>query len=265
MHVGHIRSTVLGDALARDAAAARPRVITDNHIGDWGTQFGKLLVGWKQHLDRAALERDAIARNGAALQDRSMPRAKPIRRCWKQARQELVKLQGGDAENLAIWREMIALSRKAVRHDLSRLRREVRSHARRKFLQSAAASAWCRNCATSGIARESEGRAFAVFFDDRSFPQDGEWSPIPPSSSKSDGGFNYTTTDLATLQYRLETWPPDEIVYVTEAGSNCISNNSSPPSAAGSRRPTCEAGPRLVRLDSRRRRQAVQDAQSATP
>ena len=61
MHVGHIRSTGIGDALQRTLRLLGHRVISDNHIGDWGTQFGKLLLGWKHILDRAALERDAIA------------------------------------------------------------------------------------------------------------------------------------------------------------------------------------------------------------
>src|SRR5205085_8063957 len=61
MHVGHIRSTILGDSLARVLRLLGHKVITDNHIGDWGTQFGMLLVGWKKHLNREALERDAIA------------------------------------------------------------------------------------------------------------------------------------------------------------------------------------------------------------
>src|SRR5206468_8930511 len=60
MHVGHIRSTILGDAIARILRLLGHQVVTDNHIGDWGTQFGKLLVGWKRHLDRTALEQDPI-------------------------------------------------------------------------------------------------------------------------------------------------------------------------------------------------------------
>src|SRR5207302_2409493 len=61
MHVGHIRSTILGDCLARTLRLLGHNVITDNHIGDWGTQFGKLLVGWKQELNRTALQADPIA------------------------------------------------------------------------------------------------------------------------------------------------------------------------------------------------------------
>src|SRR5437667_1016536 len=109
MHVGHIRSTILGDCLARTLRLLGHRVITDNHLGDWGTQFGKLLVGWKRHLDPAALQQDPIAEmerlyklvNAASESDQSVLEA---------ARQELVKLQRGDEENLEIWRQMQARS-----------------------------------------------------------------------------------------------------------------------------------------------------------
>ncbi|MEY2584578.1 MAG: arginyl-tRNA synthetase, partial [Verrucomicrobiota bacterium] len=109
MHVGHIRSTVLGDALARIASFLGHDVIRDNHIGDWGTQFGMVVYGWKNLLDRAALERDPIAElvriykaaNDAATTD-------PVVR--EACRQELVKLQAGDPENFAIWTECVTLS-----------------------------------------------------------------------------------------------------------------------------------------------------------
>src|SRR6266700_487825 len=161
MHVGHIRSTILGDCLARTLRLLGHQVITDNHLGDWGTQFGKLILGWKQHLNRSALQTDSIGEmerlykqvNAACETDHAI---------LEQARQELVRLQGGDQENLGIW-------------------------------------------------RESRG-AIAVFFDD--IPQ---LKDNPALIQKSDGAFNYTTTDLATLAYRLENWRPDEIIYVTGA------------------------------------------------
>ena len=82
MHVGHIRSTILGDCLARTLRLLGHRVITDNHIGDWGTQFGMLLLGWKQHLNREALKADPHRRNGTALQTGRSPRARPTKRSW---------------------------------------------------------------------------------------------------------------------------------------------------------------------------------------
>src|SRR5260221_5625188 len=120
MHVGHIRSTILGDSLAKILGLLGHRVITDNHIGAWGTQFGKLLVGWKGSLDRAALEQDPIGAmerlykmvNGACESDPAV---------LEQARQELVKLQRGDPENLGIWREMLALSQTQFYATYSRL------------------------------------------------------------------------------------------------------------------------------------------------
>lgn len=209
MHVGHIRSTILGDSLARTLRLLGHRVIADNHIGDWGTQFGKLIVGWKQHLDRAALDADPIAEmerlyrlvNAACENDAAV---------LEQARQELVRLQSGDPENLAIWREMIALSQ--VQFDAIYGRLGIKfdytygeSHYNPKL------KAVVAELAAKGLARESEG-AMVVFFDD--VP---ELKNHPAMVQKSDGAFNYMTTDLATLDFRLETWQPQEIIYVTDA------------------------------------------------
>jgi arginyl-tRNA synthetase len=212
MHVGHIRSTILGDSLARVSRLLGHRVITDNHLGDWGTQFGKLIVGWKTRLDSAALAADPIAEmerlykaiNAACEQDPKI---------LETARQELVKLQGGDQENLAIWRQMIALSQDQFNRVYGRLGVKFdftygESHYNPQ-LQGVVADLQQR-----GLAQESEG-ATAVFFDD--VP---ELKGHPALVRKSDGGFNYTTTDLATLQFRLAggTWggAPDEIIYVTD-------------------------------------------------
>jgi arginyl-tRNA synthetase len=208
MHVGHIRSSILGDSLARTLRLLGHRVITDNHIGDWGTQFGKLLVGWKKHLDPAALKTDPIAEmerlyklvNAASEADEKV---------LEEARLELVKLQGGDAENLHIWREMIALSQKQFDTIYSRLGVKF-DHTLGESFYNPRLKPLVDELVAKGIARESEG-AIAIFFDDR--PQLKEQ---PALIRKSDGGFNYTTTDLATLAYRLETWQPDEIIYVTD-------------------------------------------------
>jgi arginyl-tRNA synthetase len=208
MHVGHIRSTILGDSLARSLRLLGHRVITDNHIGDWGTQFGKLLVGWKKHLDPAALKADPIAEmerlyklvNAASEADEKV---------LEEARQELVKLQGGDAENLKIWHEMLALSQKQFDTIYARLGVKF-DHALGESFYNPRLKPLVDELVAKGIARESEG-AIAIFFDD--LPQLKEQ---PALIRKSDGGFNYTTTDLATLAYRLETWRPDEIIYVTD-------------------------------------------------
>jgi arginyl-tRNA synthetase len=221
MHVGHIRSTILGDCLARTLRLLGHRVVTDNHIGDWGTQFGKLLVGWKQQLDRAALDRDPIgemerlykAVNAASETDPAVLEA---------ARSELVKLQGGDEENLRIWREMIELSQHQFDTIYGRLGVKF-DYALGESFYNPRLKAVVQELRDRGLARESEGAV--CVFSDGALPakqdpflkqQDGEWLPHPCLIQKSDGAANYATTDLATLAHRLEMWQPDEIVYVTD-------------------------------------------------
>ncbi|MEO6034282.1 MAG: arginine--tRNA ligase [Verrucomicrobiota bacterium] len=221
MHVGHIRSTILGDSLARILRSLGHHVVTDNHIGDWGTQFGKLIIGWKNHLDRAAIALDPISEmeriyklvNAASENDAQV---------LESARQELVKLQSGDEENLRIWREMIELSQHQFEEIYGRLGVKFDHAHGESFYNS-----WLKEVVTElsekGIARQTEG-AIGIF-SDGTLPQkedpfliqrDGEWQDNPCLIQKSDGGFNYATTDLATLKYRLETWHPSEIAYVTD-------------------------------------------------
>ena len=209
MHVGHIRSTILGDCLARILRLLGHKVVTDNHLGDWGTQFGMLLVGWKRDLNAAALKADPIAEM-ERLYKQAAAECKANPASLEAARQELVKLQGGDEEDLRIWREMIALSR--VQFDTIYQRLGVQfDHTLGESFYHPRLQPLVQELREKGIARESEG-AMAVFFED-----------IPPLKEhpaliqKSDGAFNYTTTDLATLAHRLETWRPDEIIYVTDA------------------------------------------------
>ncbi len=221
MHVGHIRSTGIGDSLQRVLRLLGHRVVTDNHIGDWGTQFGKLLVGWKELLDRAALERDPIGEMERLYKlVNAQCDADPAR--LEHAKQELVKLQAGDADNLAIWKEMIRLSQ--VQFDTIYGRLGVKFD---HTLGESFYNPWLGNVVADllnhAIARESEG-AVGVFSDGLMPPKedpflvnrDGEWVADPALVRKSDGGFNYMTTDLATIEHRLKTWSPDEIIYVVD-------------------------------------------------
>jgi arginyl-tRNA synthetase len=213
MHVGHIRSTILGDSLARILRLLGHRVITDNHIGDWGTQFGKLLVGWKSDLNREALRADAIGEM-ERLYQRINRACENDAKVLESARQELVKLQGGDEENLRIWREMISLSESQFQRIYARLGITFDYQLGESYYNPRLQGV-VRELAGRGLARPSEG-AMAVFFDDLQ-----ELKDNPALVQKSDGGFNYTTTDLATLQFRGEggSWgaKPDDIIYVTGA------------------------------------------------
>jgi arginyl-tRNA synthetase len=208
MHVGHIRSTILGDCLARTLRLLGHRVITDNHIGDWGTQFGMLLLGWKQHLKSDALKTDPIGEM-ERLYKMVSATSEAMETVRDAAKQELVKLQSGDAENLKIWQEMIALSEKQFDTIYARLGVKF-DHTLGESFYNPRLKPLVDELGAKGIARESEG-ALAIFFDN-----DPQLKDKPALVRKSDGGFNYTTTDLATLAYRLETWHPDEIIYVTD-------------------------------------------------
>ena len=221
MHVGHIRSTGIGDSLQRVLRLLGHHVITDNHIGDWGTQFGKLLLGWKQRLDRAALERDAIAELERLYKVINAEcDANPAR--LEEAKQELVKLQAGDEENLGLWAEMVQLSQIQFHTIYERLGVKF-DHALGESFYNPQLGDVVNDLLKRGIARESEG-AVGVFSDGSLPPKedpflvnrDGEWVADPALVRKSDGGFNYTTTDLATLDYRIKTWSPREIVYVVD-------------------------------------------------
>jgi arginyl-tRNA synthetase len=226
MHVGHIRSTILGDSLARTLRLLGHRVITDNHLGDWGTQFGMLIVGWKTLLDKASLQADPLAEMERLYKAISAQchADKPgfNQATLDQARGELVKLQAGDAENLAIWRDMIRLSQAQFETIYGRLGVKF-DHTLGESFYHPRLKAVVDDLMGRGLATESRG-ARAILSDGSVPPKDdpflihkeGEWLANPFIIQKSDGGFNYASTDLATLAYRLETWHADEIIYVTD-------------------------------------------------
>ena len=204
MHVGHIRSTILGDTLARVLRMLGHRVVTDNHIGDWGTQFGMLLLGWKTELNEAALKQDPIAELERLYKAIN---ADESRR--DEARAELVKLQSGDEENLAIWQRMIALSQEQFDHVYGRLGVTFDETLGESFY----------NPQLPGLVEELQGKGIAELSEGAMvvrFPGDKQLADKPAIVRKRDGAANYTTTDLATLRYRMETWSPTDIVYVTD-------------------------------------------------
>ena len=208
MHVGHIRSTILGYTLARTFRLLGHRVVTDNHIGDWGMQFGKLLVGWKEHLDRDALGRDALAEM-ERLYKRVNTACDEDEVVLARARGELVKLQDGDAENLAIWHEMIDLSRHQFDEIYGRLGVEFDETLGESFYNDRLKGV-VDDLVAQGIAEESDGAQVVFFNNHKSLKKH------PAIVQKSDGAANYTTTDLATLEHRQNSWQPSEVIYVTD-------------------------------------------------
>src|SRR5712672_1538192 len=209
MHVGHIRSTVLGDALARVARFLGNEVIRDNHVGDWGTQFGMVIWGWKNLLDRQALQRDPLAEivriyketNARSTSDPAVRDA---------CRQELVKLQSGDKENTDIWNECVALSMQDFQHVYQLLDIHYDIQCGESFYNDRLAGV-VERLLKAKIAEVSEG-AVVVFF--REIP---ELADKPCIIRKSDGGFNYATSDIATVDYRINELKRDTVWYVVGA------------------------------------------------
>ena len=209
MHIGHIRSTALGDALARIAIFLGHDVIRDNHIGDWGTQFGMVIWGWKNILDKDALARDPLAEivriyketNARSTSDPGVREA---------CRQELVKLQSGDKENTDIWNECVAFSMQDFEHVYDLLDVHYDIQCGESFYNDKLAGVVERLLKTK-VAEVSEG-AVVVFF--RDIP---ELADKPSIIRKSDGGFNYTTSDIATVEYRINDLKRDTLWYVVGA------------------------------------------------
>ena len=209
MHVGHIRSTILGDTVTRIARFLGHRVIADNHIGDWGTQFGKVIYGWKHWRDEAAL-RTAPVEELVRLYKEANALSETDPTVLTECRDELVKLQHGDPENLAIWRQCVSLSWSEFEAMYAILDVHFDEHLGESTYNDRLAPL-VQRLLDQGIAQFSEG-AVCIFFPD--IPALAE---KPCLVRKGDGGFLYATTDLATIEYRIERWHPDQIWYVVGA------------------------------------------------
>jgi len=209
MHVGHIRSTVLGDALARVASFLGHEVIRDNHIGDWGTQFGMVIYGWKNLLEQQSLQRDPLAEI-VRIYKETNERATGDPQVREACRQELVKLQAGDKENIDIWNECVAFSMQDFDHVYRLLDIHFDIQCGESFYNDRLPGVVDR-LLKSGIAEISEG-AVCVFF--RDIPQ---LADKPCIIRKRDGGFNYATTDVATVDYRINDLKADTVWIVTGA------------------------------------------------
>lgn len=205
MHIGHIRSTVIGNALDRLHRALGYRVIADNHLGDWGTQFGLLIQGYRTFLteaEREALTIEALERVYVQSYNRSKEDPAWLESC----RSELVKLQQGDAENRAIWERFIAISRREFDRVYGRL--DVAFDLTRgESYYNDMLPETIQVLQDKGLAVESEG-ALVVNLEDEGMPV--------CIVRKSDGGFNYAATDIATVRSRVAEFDPDRIIYVTD-------------------------------------------------
>ena len=205
MHIGHVRSTVIGNALDRLHRFLGYRVIADNHLGDWGRQFGLLIRGFREFADAAALDA-APVEELERIYVKSYERSQEDSQWLDEAREELVKLQQGDEENLALWKKFIALSMGEFDHIYQRLGVSF-DEVRGESYYNDRLPGIVERLTEQGLAVESEG-ATVVFLEEEKLPV--------CIVQKSDGGYNYASTDLATIQSRIEEFKPDTILYVTD-------------------------------------------------
>jgi arginyl-tRNA synthetase len=213
LHVGHVRTTFIGDAIARTLRFAGHKVIADNHIGDWGTPIGMVIWGWKQFRDEDAFASNALEEMGRVYKIvKGMTTAKTDegRDALAQVRQETAKLQSGDAENLEIWQRLRDASQRELDAMYQTLGVHIDVTLGESFYNDRLAPV-VEELKQKGLAIPSQG---AIVFP---FEEPPHLRDKPMLVQKSDGSFLYATTDLATIQYRMETWSPNEIVYVVDA------------------------------------------------
>jgi arginyl-tRNA synthetase len=227
MHVGHLRSTIIGDCLARLHRFLGHRVIGDNHLGDWGTQFGMLLYGYKHFLDPRGLQEDPVAemlrlylvvRNliKPAEQDEDDGDETAVKytpeqiakaeQVAQEARQETAKLHAGDPENLRLWSQFMPWCLEVNNRIYRRLDVHFDFTHGESFYRPMLGEV-VQSLLQQGIAQESKGAIVIFLAEDK-----------PPAMvRKSDGAFTYTTSDLATIRYRVNTWDPQTMLYVVDA------------------------------------------------
>jgi arginyl-tRNA synthetase len=219
MHVGHLRTTIIGDCLVRVLGFLGAEVIRQNHLGDWGTQFGMLIQYLDDHPD-ATWRRDQLSEGTStvlALDNlyraaRAAFNADP--EFAERARARVVALQAGDEATVACWREIVAESEFAFReiyHRLGVLLEPDDSDGESSY--NPVLPDVVKELSDAGVAVESDG-ALVMFSDEVTGP---DGNPVTLMVRKKDGGYGYDTTDLATIRHRIRDLKADRILYVVDA------------------------------------------------
>jgi arginyl-tRNA synthetase len=210
MHVGHLRTTIVGDAIARSLEFAGHRVIRDNHVGDWGTQFG-MLIEYLRDVGEESAEAGSLRTDPNAFYQAARRRFDSDPVFADRARKRVVDLQGGDPGTLQLWQELVDLSKDYLHRVYGRLAVTLTDDDIKgeSFYNNMLADTVAR-LEEEGIAVHSDGAlcAFPPGFTGR------EGRPMPVIIRKSDGGYNYSTTDLATIRYRVDELHVDRAIYV---------------------------------------------------
>ena len=217
MHVGHLRSTIIGDCLTRVLEFRGHPVLRLNHVGDWGTQFGMLITHLKQVAPEALETADAVDLGDlVAFYRQAKARFDDDEAFQATAREEVVKLQGGDPLSLRAWGLLCDQSRREFQKIYDQL--AIQLSERGESFYNPHLQGVVDDLRDAGLLVVDDG-AGCVFLDGVS-GKDGQ--PLPLIVQKSDGGFNYATTDLAAIRYRFapapSPWGAGRVIYVTDAG-----------------------------------------------
>ena len=215
MHVGHLRSTIIGDCIARILEFQGHEVLRLNHVGDWGTQFGMLITYLREVAPAALTTADAIDLGDlVAFYKKAKARFDEDPEFQITARNEVVNLQSGSPETLRAWNLLCEQSRKEFQIIYDVL--NIQINERGESFYNPYLSAVVADLKVAGLLVEDHG-AQCVFVDGFT---NREGQPLPLIVQKSDGGFNYATTDLAALRYRITEDKAQRIIYVTDSGQS---------------------------------------------
>ena len=209
MHIGHMRSTIIGNAIDRIYRAAGWNVVADNHVGDWGTQFGKLIVAWNRDRNDDAFDQDPIGELERLYVSFAQEATEED---MESARLETAKLQAGDETNRALWTLFINESMKEFDKVYARLKIKFDVTYGESFYHNRL-QPLIAELHSHQICEVSEGAKVVAFGKD----QDPKMlSDTVLVIQKADGAFLYGTTDVATLDFRQSEYSPDRIIYVTD-------------------------------------------------
>ncbi|MBP5201114.1 arginine--tRNA ligase [bacterium] len=206
MHVGHLRTTIIGDSIKRIMKFIGYDIIADNHLGDWGTQFGKLIVAYDRWLDKENFEKDPISEL-ERLYIKFGDEAEKDPDLEELARTELKKVQDGDEKNMALWKKFVDITLAECKKIYEYLGVNFDTYYGESFYHPLMPKV-IDELVEKGLAVESEG-ALVVFFDEKE-------NLHPCIVRKKDGAFLYATSDLATIKYKYENYKMNKALYVTD-------------------------------------------------
>ena len=213
MHVGHLRSTIIGDCLARTFEFLGHEVVRVNHIGDWGTSFGMLIAYIKEfHKESVTLKEELTLTDLVAFYKAAKKLFDEDAAFKKRSQEEVVRLQSGEKEAVVLWEAICDISRRAYQEVYDLL--DVRLIERGESFYNKWLSEVVQDLEDKGLVTVSEG-AKCIYLEGF-FNREGE--PLPLMVQKSDGGYNYDTTDMAAIRHRIQDEKGDRLIYVTDAG-----------------------------------------------